>query len=182
MIILLHKQFYGRILLLRRKLFLFSAAILSGVAIYFNTLYVFSPFNLKTSEITKLCWQDVKYPIQVEYYTYETNKGWVLNKTSNDKSEIRLIVKAFESLTFVTESTSDIPSLKLLPHSERGKENLVVLRRVNNFNYKTQYEGVILFKFTFYQNDDYGTVNSINYFKISKEFKDYIILQNEKLN
>lgn len=157
-------------------------AILSGMAIYFNAFYVFSPFNLKTSEITKLYWQDVRYPIQIEYHTYEANEGWVLNKTSNDKSEIKHIVKSFESLTFITTSTSDIPSLKLLPNSERGKENLVVLRRFNNFNSKVQNEGVVLFKFTFYQNDDYGTVNNINYFKIPKELKDYIILQNEKLN
>jgi hypothetical protein len=168
--------------LLRRKLYLFSIAILCGAAIYFNAFYVFSPFNLKTSEITNLCWQDVRYPVQIEYHTYEASEGWVLNKISKDKFEIKFMIKSLENLTYITSSTSDVSSLKLLPHSERGKENRVVLRRNDSFNHKRQNEGVILFQFKFFQNDDYGTVNDVNYFKIPKELKDHIILQNEKLN
>jgi hypothetical protein len=173
-------QLYWRSSLLRRKLSLIAITALCGIAIYIDTFYFFSPFNLKKSEVTQLTWKDTKYPLQVEYLTCDTTAGWNTNKISKNKEEIRYIIKSLEHKEFVTDSISEVSSLNLLPQLTRGKEYLIILRHINSFSSDYASESTVIFQFKFYQNDDYGTINNVNYFRLPQELREHIILQNEK--
>lgn len=151
-----------------------------GIAIYIDTFYFFSPFNLKKSEVTQLTWKDTKYPLQIEYLTYDKDIGWKINRISKNKEEIRYIIKSLENKIILTDSASEVSTLNLLPQLMRGKENLIILRHINNLSSASNSDGNVIFQFKFYQNDDYAAINNINYFRLSQELREHILLQNDK--
>lgn len=157
--------------LFKQKFYLFAATVLCGFGIYMNSVYFFSPFNLEKSEITGLSWQDIKYPMQIEYLIYDNAKGWTLNRISRDRSEIRYLIKSLEHLCFVSTNEGEVSSLKLLSYPEQGRQNLIVIRHSYNLAETATSEGSIIFQFRYYENDDYGSINDIRYFRIPVALK-----------
>ena len=155
----------------KQKFYLFAATVLCGFGIYMNSIYFFSPFNLEKSEVTGLSWKDIKYPMHIEYLIYDNEKGWTRNRISRDRDEIRYIIKSLEHLCFISTNEVEVSSLKLLSYPEQGRQNLIVIRHSYYFAEPATSEGSVIFQFKYYENDDYGCINDIRYFRIPVDLK-----------
>ncbi|RAP77270.1 hypothetical protein [Paenibacillus montanisoli] len=143
----------------------FGVVVLIG-GLVLKAKYMFNPITFKQDEITRYEWHAYEYPAQIEYLTYEDDKGWTKKSILKDKNEILYIFGQMKKNQEIVSSQSDFFDIR----KDMGKEKLVIIRHLES---EENGEGPILFQFHYYENGHAADIEDREKFiPISDELKE----------
>ncbi len=141
---------------------------------YVKLNFIYTPFFYPNKNQNSFRWYKFKNPIDIEGHCWtESGEQIIYRPIRNDEKKARYIIDNFDKMQIIENLDND-RYISPLP-SERGREYTVIIRRASSENESRRSAGPILLQFSFYENNDIAQQDGVRFYKISDEYKRYII-------